>query len=150
MSIHTRHGIYLGLLIPHMLMLGSCQNVLGFSTATKFGLDISQRTDQTIDISMGYDRTEVASIPAPKDDDATESGVGMDKDNTDAYSVLGTFVVTYGNPFLDQPLVLDQFFATGMAARKAARSPELQKFFGEAAGKIATKNNASTQPGGGQ
>jgi len=152
MRIPIRPKIYLGLLISLMfiLLLEGCQNVLGFSTATKFGLDISQRPDQTIDVSMGYDRTEVASIPAPKDDDANESADGTDKANTDAYSVLGTFVVSYGNPFLDQPLVLDQFFATGMAARKAARNPELQKFFGEAAGKIATKNATSTQPEGDQ
>ncbi len=62
-------------------------------------------------------------------------------------TVLGTFVVSYGNPFRDQPLVLDQFFATGMAARKAARSPELQRFFGKAAGKIAAYNKPSAQPG---
>lgn len=144
MRIYIRPELYLGLLIPFALTQAGCQNVLGFSTATKFGLDISQRPDQTIDVSMGYDRTEVASIPAPKNEDATESADGT---GTDTYSVLGTFVVSYGNPFLDQPLVLDQFFATGMAARKAARSPELQRFFGKAAGKIAADNKPSAQPG---
>ncbi|MDD5322950.1 MAG: hypothetical protein PHD43_20535 [Methylococcales bacterium] len=145
MRIHINRGLYLRLLVPFVLTQAGCQNVLGFSTATKFGLDISQRPDQTIDVSMGYDRTEVASIPAPKNEDATQSGDGT---GTDTYSVLGTFVVFYGNPFLDQPLVLNQFFATGMAARKAAKSPELQRFFGEATGKIAAENKTSTKPGG--
>ena len=137
MRMRTRSALYMGLVLPTILMQGGCRNVLGFGTATKFGLDIAQRTDQTIEVSMGYDRTEIASIPAPKREDANTGTSGADGD--DAYSVLGTFRVTYGNPFSDEPLVLDQFFATGWAARLAVQDPEMRKFFGREAHDIATK-----------
>src|SRR4029453_9090194 len=82
-----------------------CGKTLVFSTATKVGLDISQQTDQTIDVTFGYDRMEIASIPAPRDTDAA--------DGADTYSVLGIFSISYGNPFSSprEPLRLDQFFA---------------------------------------
>ena len=110
------------------LLLAGCGNTLGFGTATKFGLDISQQADQTIDVSMGYDRAEVASIPAPKN---TDAGSGED-----TYSVLGLFDVHYGNPFTDQPLTLHQFFATGWAAYDAARDHSLQVLFADRAAEI--------------
>jgi hypothetical protein len=116
------------LLLPLVAATTGCTKVVAFSTATKFGLDISQRADQTIDVSMGYDRIEIVSIPA-KEEDAT-------KDGKDTYSVLGTFSVEYGNPFLDEPLVLKQFFATGWAARKAARTEGFLEYFGKKTGQI--------------
>lgn len=124
-----------------VLMQGGCKNVLGFSTATKFGLDISQRPDQTLDVSFGYDRTEIASIPAPKNEDAGE--------DVDTYSVLGTFAVSYGNPFAGEPLVLDQWFATGMAAQRAAKDPKFQTYFGQALGEVVKENKTTAAPAGG-
>jgi len=127
-----------GILLTMAVNQSGCTNVLAFGTATKFALDVSQRADQIVDVSLGYDRAEIASIPTPKNQDATV------KDNTpengdDTYSVLGTFSVVYGNPFRDEPLVLDQFFATGWAARIAAKNPQTRKYFGQAVHDIATK-----------
>jgi hypothetical protein len=107
---------------------GACVNTMMFSTATKVGLDISQRADQVIDVSLGYDRVEVVSIPAPKDSDA-----GTDKET---YSVLGIFDLRYGNPWTE-PLVVNQFFGTGAAAQKMARDGDFRRFFGEKAGQLA-------------
>lgn len=109
------------------LLLPGCANTLAFGTATKFGLDISQRADQMIEVSLGYDRVEVASIPAPTDDPAN---------GEDTYATLGIFDVRYGNPWADQPLILNQFFATRWAARQAAQDPRFQEFFGKRAGEI--------------
>jgi hypothetical protein len=102
-----------------------------FSTATKVGLDISQRTDQMIDVTFGYDRVEIVSIPAPADTDASK--------DKDTYSVLGIFSVSYGNPFAREPLKVDQFFATGTAARKAAETPGLRDLFGKRTREILEK-----------
>ena len=101
-----------------------CTKTLMFGTATKVGLDISQRTDQMIDVTFGYDRMEIASIPVPANTDADE--------NKDSYSVLGIFSVSYGNPFSTQsdPLRVDQFFATGKAAERAAGTPGIRDLFG--------------------
>ncbi|MDA1273154.1 MAG: hypothetical protein O2960_03740 [Verrucomicrobia bacterium] len=111
-----------------------CKNHLAFGTATKFGLDISQKADQTIDVTMGYRRAEMASIPVPGDADA---------DGTqDVYSVLGRFTVSYGDPFkqgTNDGLHLRQFFATGMAARIAATNSDMRHAFGEAASKVKAK-----------
>jgi hypothetical protein len=134
--------VFMGLTMPLAIMQGGCANVLSFSTATKFGLDITQRADQTIDVTMGYDRAEIASIPAPKNRPAVEKADG---NNEDAYSVLGSFKVSYDNPWSKKPLVIDQFFATGWAARKAANHPSMQVFFGNEVGEIA---NNSKQPKG--
>lgn len=104
-----------------IVILTGCGKTLAFGTATKFGLDISQRPDQMIDVTMGYDRYEVASVPAQEKD--------AENDDEDTYSVLGTFSVSYGSPWLE-PLVLRQFFATGWAARQAAADPHFQRFLG--------------------
>jgi hypothetical protein len=113
-----------------VLLATGCASTLGFSTATKFGLDVSQQADQVINVSMGYDRAEVAAIPAPSNTDAGA--------NDDAYSVIGVFDVAYDNPWTTAPppLTLHQFFATGMAARKAASDPSLQQLFGRRAAEI--------------
>lgn len=130
-------GFFLGM--PVVAMLGGCAKTLVFATGTTFGLDISQRPDQTINVSLGYDRAEVASIPA-SEDDATKEG--------DAYAVLGVFAIRYGNPFnviAREPLVLHQVFATGLAAQKAAANPKLREFFGAKAGEIARRAGEKTQ-----
>ena len=133
MRMCTSFVANVGLVLLFAVMLAGCTRTLAFGTATKFGLDISLRADQTIDVSLGYDREEVAGIPAPYDDATDDASKG------DTYSVLGTFKVKYGNPWMNQPLVLDQFFATGWAARKAAKNPSLSGFFGKRAGDIAAK-----------
>ena len=132
-----RIGSVLALALTH----SGCANVLGFGTATKFGLDISQRADQTVDVSLGYDLAEIASIPAPKNNNATLDENG--KSVSDTYSVLGSFKVTYDNPFTDEPLVLHQLFATGAAARAAARDSRMQAYFGTEAHEIAVNQPAA-------
>jgi hypothetical protein len=133
-------GVATGMLL--VAALAGCAKVVAFSTATKFGLDVSQRADQTIDVSMGYDRVEVASIPTV-DKNASQNG-------DDTYAVLGTFNVEYGNPFLDQPLIIKQFFATGWAARTAAKTPGFIQHFGKKTGQIlerpATAEEQGTMP----
>jgi hypothetical protein len=104
-----------------------CAKRLAFATATKFGLDVSQRSDQTVEMSIGYDRGETVVMPAEEKN--TSDGV-------DAYAVLGTFQVKHGNPFANQALVIHQFFATGRAAVKAAETEEFQRLFGAEAADI--------------
>jgi len=149
MTINTKLSVSIGLILPFTLLQQGCTDVLGFSTATKFALDISQRADQSIDVSLGYDRVEVASIPVAKKQDATKPP--SKKGNSDAYSVLASFKVSYGNPFMvlignEKPFVLDQLFATGLAARTAATNPVLQKFFGTEVGTIVNKKTLGEAP----
>lgn len=134
MSQPKRAGLaaLLAFIVP-ALCAGCTTKTLAFGTATKFGLDISQKADQTVDVTLGYDRGEIASIPVPKDD-ASES--------EDSYSVLGFFRVRYGKIFGGEPLRLNQFFATGWAARYAAEDSNLQSFFGSKAGEIAREGDA--------
>jgi len=127
------------------LAVGGCATggkTLAFGTATKFGLDVSQRPDQMIEVVMGYDRVEVASIPTKEDVDAERLDDG--KMGKDTYSVLGTFSVTYGNPWAE-PLVIKQFFATGWAARKGAENVDFQRVLGLKAGEI--KREAEKEAG---
>jgi len=116
------------------LSAGCCSKYLAFGTATKFGLDITQKPDETIDVTMGYDRYEVASIPVPEQNKKGEGNSATDAD--DSYSVLATFYVKYGNPFTGNGLRLNQFFATGMAARELAERGEMREFLGDAAGRL--------------
>jgi hypothetical protein len=113
-----------------------CGNYLAFSTGTKFGLDISQRPDQTADVLLGYQRVEIASIPVPLNKKSTYT--------EDVYSVLGTFDVEYDPDLLDPEreggLHINQLFATGMAARNVAENANMQKLFGEAFGTVIKKN----------
>ncbi len=121
------------------LLIVGCTNQLAFSTATRFGLDISQRADQQPEITLGYNRAEIASIPvAGKEEEVKDAD-----DVHDAYSVLGTFYVYYGKP--GEGLHLNQVFATGMAARKAAQNPKMQKAFGNSAG-VVLKNQKEELP----
>ncbi len=124
------------------VLTGCTCKTLAFGTATKFALDVSQQSDKNIDVSLGYDRAEVAVIPAPKDVDANK--------DQDTYSVLGTFFVHYDNPFKadGDALRLNQFFATGKAATAAASTERFQEYFGHAAGVIASQRaNTDAQLG---
>ena len=115
------------------LLLTGCAQRLAFGTATKFGIDISQRADQRVDVSLGYDRVEVASIPVPEAD-----GKRIATGDQDAYSILGTFYVDV-DPNLTSTgtgLHLNQLFATGFAARNAAANPNIGGALGRQAGKI--------------
>ncbi len=109
------------------LFVAGCQGYLVFTTATKAGLHISQQADQSPSALFGYKRAEVASIPAnPKNASTTE----------DTYSVLATFCVRYDPLFsqsAEDSLQIRSVFATGMAAREAAKNPEMQSFFAAAA-----------------
>ncbi len=133
------------------LLLQGCEGYLVFGTATKFGLDISQRADQNIDVTLGYQRVEAVSIPAPKEKevsgpDGKKDGQGQSQGGSDAskdrdtYSVIGRFHVKYGNPFFGEPLELNQLFATGHAARLAAKNKQMMEAFGRAAGTIAKES----------
>jgi hypothetical protein len=129
-----------------LLLLGvaaGCSKTLIFSTATKLGLDVSQRADQMIDVTFGYDRVELASVPAPRDADAV---IGKQ----DTYSVLGIFSVSYGNPFSGEPLRVDQFLATGQAAKRAAGTPGIKDLFGRRTREILEKKDTPTPEGGSQ
>ncbi len=121
-----------------IVLTSGCTKTMMFSTATKVGLDISQRADQVVDMTLGYDRVEVVSIPVKPDTDAT----GTD----DTYSVLGIFDLRYGNPFAGQPLTLNQFFGTGAAARQMAQDPRFQRFFGRQAGELAPQPSKEPKP----
>jgi hypothetical protein len=118
------------LIVVLLQVLSGCARTVAFGTATKFGLDISQRPDQTIDVTLGYDREEIATIPAPE---------AVANKSEDTYSLLGIFYVDYGNPWRDEPLRLNQFFATGWAARAAAADKRLQAFFGKKAADISKR-----------
>ncbi len=148
MKMQVTSLAYVVLILPFSLMQSGCSNVLAFGTATKFGLDISQQADKTINVSLGYDRAEIASIPVPKKSDGSaclaenKSGTTC---NTDAYSVLGSFSINYGNPWTLKPFELNQFFATGMAARKAANNSVISGFFGKKSGEIANKTSGTKQ-----
>ena len=136
------------IILPFSLLQSGCTNVLAFGTATKFGLDISQQADKTINVSLGYDRAEIASIPVPKKSDGAACLANIKPAapcNTDAYSVLGSFSVNYGNPWPwgEKPFELNQFFSTGMAARKAANNSEISGFFGKKSGEIAKKTSGT-------
>ena len=63
--------------IGAVFLLTGCSHFFGhylaFATATKFGVDMSQRPDQTVDVVMGYQRLEMASIPVPDGKDASKT-----------------------------------------------------------------------------
>lgn len=144
MKTHTRWIKYLLAVVPLALTQTACTKVLAFSTATKVGLDITQRADQTLDVTFGYDRAEIASIPVPKKADASKGDKSNphheDECNTtdcDSYSVLGTFHIKYGNPWLFEPVIINQVFATGIAAKDAADNTNFGEYIGKTAAKIA-------------
>lgn len=115
-----------------------CENYLVVSTATKFGLEISQVANEPPKIALGYKREETAIIPA-EHRNATVDGNGS---QTDIYSVLAEFCVM-ANPSLwdfirglssannDVPdsLQIRSFFSTGIAAAKAADTVQTRQYF---------------------
>jgi hypothetical protein len=138
-----------------LVALTGCANRLAFGTVTKFGLDVSQRPDQTVEMTLGYDRAEVIVIPTytAKDNERLARDATAHRDT---YSVLGTFQVTHGNPFANQALIIHQFFATGRAAAVAAEHPGFQEIFGREAGLIYKRGKedaarqSSTEKGAGR
>jgi hypothetical protein len=126
-----------------LLALTGCANRLAFGTATKFALDVSQRPDQTVEMTLGYDRMEIIAIPTYTAKDGERLAKDATKDG-DTYSVLGTFQVSHGNPFAGQGLVIHQFFATGRAAHRAAQDPGFQTIFGQEAGDIFKRGKEET------
>ena len=133
-----------------LLAAAGCANRLAFGTATKVGLDISQRPDQSVELSFGYDRMEVIVIPATATD-AAGNAVPDARDGQDTYSVLGSFHVKHGNPFTGQGLYIHQFFATGRAAVEASKKPGFRSRFGTVAGDIygqGKKETTSATPPG--
>jgi hypothetical protein len=152
-----------GRLAVVLLGAAACTNTLVFGTATKFGLDISQRADRLIEINMGYDRAEFVSIPA-SGTDARRASAGLCPGaqpaagqsaasaaappaaastgapaTDDTYSVMATFHVSYDTPWGGDPLRIRQFFATGVAAQQAACQPNWRRYFGNKTGEIEKK-----------
>jgi hypothetical protein len=113
-----------------------CENYLVVTTATKFGIDISQVAKQPPTVVIGYKRQETSIIPA-------------DHQN---YSVLSDFCVM-ANPSLwdffdtmagkDAPdsLQIRSFFATGIAAARAANSVQTREYFRNAVLQRTNENN---------
>lgn len=116
-----------------------CENYLVVTTATKFGLDISQVAKEPPKVALGYKREETTIIPA-EHRNATSGNASQAQ--TDTYSVLAEFCVM-ANPSLwdffegltttgrDVPdgLQIRSFFATGMAAAQAANSVQTRHYF---------------------
>jgi hypothetical protein len=135
-----------------------------FVTSTKFGLDVSQRPDEQVEVTLGYDRAEVASVPVCDDKPratrgpngapassagaaACTAGAGHDATGDwDAYSLLGAFHVDYGNPFLNQPVTLRQVMASGFAARKLAADPGLRAGFMTSAAQAVNSADPTPTP----
>ena len=94
-----------------------CQDYLVFSTATKFGLDISQDAGQPPKMLVGYKRAEVAIIPAEKEN-ATGIPATAGQLSQDTYSVFAEVCIKApGLLTINDPLKIRSTFATGVAAR---------------------------------
>lgn len=119
-----------------------CKDYLVVTTATKFGLEVSQVAKEPPKVVIGYKREETAIIPA-EHRNATDDTIKLDgTHNTDTYSVLAEFCVM-ANPSLwdffqglsptsrnvPDGLQIRSFFATGMAANKAADRVETRHYF---------------------
>jgi hypothetical protein len=132
----------LRLLLPAVAFgaLLGCENYLVVTTATKFGIDITQVAKQPPKVVIGYKREETSIIPA----DHLNAESGPNGEETDTYSVLAEFCVM-ANPSLwdffdslssrsrDVPdgLQIRSFFATGIAAITAAKSVQTRQYFKE-------------------
>lgn len=159
-DVWRRLGTLVGLLVLGSTMGGCVDRSVVFVTSTKFGLDASQRQDQKVEVTLGYQRAEVASIPmcvpanrsgsqaTPTSSMTCSENNGYDStDRWDAYSLVGAFHVDYGNPFdTSQPLTLRQAMATGMAARELAKDPKLRPGFMAAADQAVSAPQESTNP----
>jgi hypothetical protein len=131
-----RSVVILVVLVTLAVSTPGCARRLAFATATTFGIDVSQQADQSVQMSLGYDRAETVVMPAE------EKGVS---DATDTYAVLGTFQVKHGNPFANQALIIHQFFATGRAAIRAAETEQFQRLFGAEAADIYATGSAEVK-----
>ena len=120
------------LAVTSVALLSGCRNLLVFSTATKFGLDISESAAQQPEITFGYNRAEVVSVPlgGGHTNTADRYYVSDAGPTNDAYSVLGTFSVGF-DPSLNNTagIHVNDLFATGVAAQKAAASPAMGGVF---------------------
>lgn len=130
----------LRLLLPVVAFaaLFGCENYVVVTTATKFGIDITQVAKEPPKVLIGYKREETSIIPAEHQN--AESGPNNEK--ADTYSVLAEFCVM-ANPSLwdffdslssggrDVPdgLQIRSFFATGIAAVTAAKSVQMRQYF---------------------
>lgn len=115
-----------------------CKDYLVVTTATKFGLDITQVAKEPPKVMLGYKREETTIIPAQHQNATSDTN----EPGTDTYSVLAEFCVM-ANPSLwdffeglsptsrDVPdsLQIRSFFATGIAAAKAANSVKTRHYF---------------------
>lgn len=124
--------------------LGGCvKDYLVFTTGTKFGVDISQQADQPPTMLIGYKRSEIASIPAKKEN-ATEE--------EDTYSVVGNFCVMvdpqlFATSQTRDSLQIRSIFSTGLAARDIAANPAMQVFFARRAFGLGLRDPGSDKKG---
>ena len=131
--------IYSIFTVASLTSLSGCNNYLVFTTSTKFGIDASQDGNQPPKVVLGYKRAELAIIPSDHKA-ATEI--------EDTYAVLSDFCVM-ANPSLydwmdtikttdrntrdiKDSLQIRSIFATGMAAREAAKNEAIQTHFARA------------------
>lgn len=142
-AINSRKAVALfALVLAGQTLLSGCNNYLVFTTATKFGLDVSQEAGQPPKMLVGYKRAEIAIIPA------THTNADETKDT---YSVLGDFCVhadpslrawwdgIKGAPNVADSLQIRSLFVTGYAAQEAAGDKDIQKYFEK-----AVKDRSST------
>jgi hypothetical protein len=129
---HSKRCLLLALGVVCGLASG-CEKYLVFTTATKFGLDVSQLSDQPPKVALGYKREETILIPAKH---------ANADDTQDTYAVLGYICVMANpslwdflravNPFSSQVpdgLQVRSVFTTGMAAKLASEDEGLRDFY---------------------
>ena len=137
------------LAVTSVTLLSGCRNYLVFSTATKFGLDASLRSDQQPELTFGYQRAEVVSIPLSQTNRAVDATT-----TNDAYSVLGTFFVSFSHapriPFTNigtnAGIRVNQLFATGIAAQKVSKNEQLGSVWAGYAKQVLGDPVAGTNP----
>jgi hypothetical protein len=133
-ALPVRFHVIVGLLgVLYAGLMGCVNDHAVFVTSTKFGLDISQQSDQPPKMLVGYNRQEGVFLPAEHKNSAEDD---------DTYSVLGYFCVM-ANPSLwdfikalapfsdDVPdaLQINSVFATGLSAQQLAKDNEVREFF---------------------
>jgi len=140
MTYYSKKTVALSaLILMGQALLSGCNNYLVFTTATKFGLDVSQEAGQPPKMALGYKRAEAAIIPA-------EHKLANETDDT--YAVLSDFCVMANPSIYDwwdtlktsnanpegvrDSLQIRSIFATGLAAREAAETEAIQAHFARA------------------
>jgi hypothetical protein len=124
-----------------------CQNYLAFNTDTKFGLDISQSAQAQPEVTFGYQRLAVVSMPAGTN---ANGGARDANTNSDGYSVVGSISIKY-NPSLigtNGGVRILQLFATGQTAREVSSNEALAGLFAKdlASIYIKTKKDQTNAP----